>query len=100
MDEKQNNMPDFRNWEEITDFMAETVKSNQSLASETIAHSSKHARNWFIAFLVTLIALVATNLFWIYEWSSYEYVSQDGAGVNAINTGNQEDMNIGTENED
>ena len=46
------------------------------------------------------MALVGTNALWIYVFNSYEYVSQDGSGVNTINTGEQEDMNIGTENAD
>lgn len=69
-------------------------------ASEVIEQARTSAKRWFIAWMLTLIALIGTNAYWIYVFNSYDYVSQDGSGVNTINTGKQEDMNIGTENED
>lgn len=77
-------------WSELEDF----------LATQVIEQAKISAKRWFIAWLITLIALIGTNAYWIYVFNSYEYVSQDGSGVNTINTGEQEDMNIGTENED
>ena len=76
-----------------------TWKDAENLVSELILDSRAQAKRWFIAFLVTLAALFGTNIYWIYVFNSYEYVSQDGEGINTINTGNQEDMSIGTENE-
>lgn len=84
MDEKKNK------WGELEDF----------LATQVIEQAKTSAKRWFIAWLITLMALIGTNAYWIYVFNSYEYVSQDGSGVNAINTGEQEDMNIGTENAD
>lgn len=69
-------------------------------ATSVIQQAEKSAKRWFIAWLITLAALVGTNAAWIYVFNSYEYVTQDGEGINTINTGNQEDINIGTENED
>ena len=84
MDEKKNK------WSELEDF----------LATQVIEQAKTSAKRWFIAWLITLMALIGTNAYWIYVFNSYEYVSQDGSGVNTINTGEQEDMNIGTENAD
>ena len=68
--------------------------------SELIQDAQRQSKRWFIAFVVTLVALVGTNTYWIYVFNSYEYVSQDGEGINTINTGNQEDINYGAESED
>lgn len=84
MEEKKNQTT----WEDAGKFV-----------SELISDARAQAKRWFIAFLVTLAALFGTNIYWIYVFNSYEYVSQDGEGINTINTGNQEDISIGTENE-
>lgn len=84
MEEKKNQTT----WEDAGKFV-----------SELISDARAQAKRWFIAFLVTLAALFGTNTYWIYVFNSYEYVSQDGEGINTINTGNQEDISIGTENE-
>lgn len=84
MDEKK------KDWSELEDFFA----------TQVIEQAKTSAKRWFIAWLITLMALIGTNAYWIYVFNSYEYVSQDGSGVNTINTGEQEDMNIGTENAD
>lgn len=68
--------------------------------SELIQDAQRQSKRWFIAFVVMLVALVGTNAYWIYVFNSYEYVSQDGEGINTINTGNQEDINYGAESED
>lgn len=68
-------------------------------ATEVIEQSKTQAKRWFIAWIVTLVALIGTNAYWIYVFNGYEYVSQDGSGLNSINTGNQEDIDYGTENE-
>lgn len=72
----------------------------QFLAVEVIEQSKKNAKRWFVAWIVTLAALIGTNAAWIYVAQSYEYVSQDGSGQNNINTGTQGDITHGTENED
>lgn len=61
-------------------------------ATEVIEQSKKNAKRWFIAFLITLLALIGTNLYWIREHNSYDYYSQDGEGINNINTGSQGDL--------
>lgn len=88
---KEINKEGYENtWEGIEKFFA----------TEVIEQSKRNAKRWFIAWIITLAALISTNTYWIYVFNSYEYVSQDGSGVNSINTGNQEDINYGTKNED
>ena len=77
-----------------------TWKDAEKFVSELIQDAQRQSKRWFIAFVVTLVALVGTNAYWIYVFNSYEYVSQDGEGINTINTGNQEDINYGAESED
>ena len=65
--------------------------------SELISDARAQAKRWFIAFIVTLTALVGTNIYWIYQWNSYDYVSQDGNGYNYYNSDIGGDVNNGTE---
>ena len=69
----------------------------QFFAVEVIEQSKRNAKRWFVAWLVTLSALIGTNAAWIYVAQSYEYISQDGSGQNNIST--QGDITHGTENE-
>lgn len=71
----------------------------QFFAVEVIEQSKRNAKRWFVAWLVTLSALIGTNAAWIYVAQSYEYISQDGSGQNNINTGTPGDITHGTENE-
>lgn len=72
----------------------------QYFATQVIEQEKTAAKRWFVAWLITLAALIGTNAYWIHVFNSYEYVLQDGSGVNTVNTGNQEDISIGTENAD
>lgn len=72
----------------------------QYFATQVIEQAKTAAKRWFVAWLITLAALIGTNAYWIHVFNSYEYVLQDGSGVNTVNTGNQEDISIGTENAD
>ena len=64
---------------------------------ELIEQTRTNAKRWFVAWIITLIALVGTNMAWLYVFQSYEYVSQDGEGVNNANSSTQGDLNIGAE---
>lgn len=64
--------------------------------SELIQDAQIQSKRWFIAFVVTLVALVGTNAYWIYVFNSYEYVSQDGEGYNYYNSEVEGDINNGT----
>lgn len=64
------------------------------LATSVIRQAEAAARRWFIAFVMTLAALVGTNAAWLYVFNSYEYVYQDGTGQNNYNN----DVNGDVEN--
>ena len=68
----------------------------EKFVSELIQDIQRQAKRWFIAFLVTLAALIGTNIYWIYVFNSYEYVSQDGEGYNYYNSEVEGDINNGT----
>ena len=77
------------NNEEVT-----TWDDAEKLVTEVFRDNQRQAKRWFVAFLITLAALVATNTYWIYVFNSYEYVYQDGTGQNNYNN----DVNGDVEN--
>lgn len=81
------------NNEEVT-----TWDDAEKLATEVFRDNQRQAKRWFVAFLITLAALVATNTYWIYVFNSYEYVSQDGEGYNYYNSEIGGDVENGTKN--
>lgn len=84
MDEKK--LEDVQNWNDAERMIAQKlVESNDSLARSVVEQSKAATKKWFIAFLMTLAALVATNAAWLYVFNSYEYVYQDGEGQNNYN---------------
>lgn len=68
----------------------------EKFVSELVQDIQKQSKRWFIAFVITLTALVGTNIYWIYQWNSYDYVSQDGEGYNYYNYGVEGDVDNGT----
>lgn len=54
-------------------------------ATEVIQQAKISAKRWFVAWLVTLVALVGTNAAWLYVFNSYEYVYQSSEGQNNYN---------------
>lgn len=71
-------------------------ESAEALVSELVRDMKNQSKRWFIAFLVTLLALMGTNFYWIYQWNSYDYVSQDGEGYNYYNADVEGDIVNGT----
>lgn len=65
-------------------------------ATQVIEQAKASARRWFIAWLLTLAALIGTNAAWIYVFNSYEYVYQSGAGENHYNNEIGGDVENGT----
>ena len=58
-------------------------------ATEVIEQSKRTAKRWFAIWL---------NTVWIYVFNSYEYVQQDGSGVNNYHTDIDGDLKNGTKN--
>ena len=86
MDKK--NLPEINDWSGMEKWLVELIQQ-----------AKDNARRWFIAWLITLIALIGTNMAWIYVFQSYDYITQNGEGVNNANTGTQGDVNIGTDSQ-
>lgn len=76
----------------------QTWEDAESLVSEVFRDNQRQSRRWFAAFLISFIALVGTNAYWIYQWNSYDYVSQDGEGYNYYNADVEGDVSYGTTN--
>lgn len=55
------------------------------LATQVIDQEKRSAKRWFTAWVITMIALIVTNIYWIDVMNSYEYVYQDGTGENYYN---------------
>lgn len=91
MEEKKNiDFDGIDKWSNIEKTLAEmllknTIAREDSMATHTIEQAKDGVRKWFIAWLITLAALVGTNAAWIYVLNSYEYVYQDGEGQNNYN---------------
>lgn len=81
------------NNEEVT-----TWDDAEKLVTEVFRDNQRQTKRWFVAFLITLAALVATNTYWIYVFNSYEYVSQDGEGYNYYNSEIGGDVENGPKN--
>lgn len=72
-------------WEGIEEFFATSV----------IQQAERSAKRWFIAWIITLAALIGTNAYWIHILNTYEYVYQDGTGENYYNNEIGGDVNNG-----
>ena len=57
------------------------------------ARAERHIKRLIVALVLTIVLLFASNAFWLYEWTQYDYssveYSQDGKGANVIGTGNE-----------
>ena len=59
------------------------MEEKDSLASELLHLVKTQARRWFIAFIVVLIMLFATNLAWLYAWNLPDDVTSESYDINA-----------------
>jgi predicted metal-binding membrane protein len=64
-----------------------------------MARSERHIRRLVIALIVAVVMIAVTNIVWLYYESRFDTMeySQDGAGINNINTGEQGNILNGTE---
>lgn len=64
-----------------------------------MARSERHIRRLVIALIVAVVMIAVTNIAWLYYESQFDTMeySQDGAGINNINTGEQGNILNGTE---
>ena len=69
----------------------ETVKVDYIVFEGELARAERYVKRIWVALIVTIIAFFASNIAWLYYESQFETVSysQDGEGLNNINTGEQ-----------
>lgn len=54
------------------------------------ARAERHIKRLIVALVLAVVMLFASNAFWLYEWTQYDYSSteteyqQDGQGTNII----------------
>lgn len=67
----------------------------------TVARQERHIKRMWIALIVAVAMLFASNIGWLIYESQFVTVSyeQDGDGLNNVNVGEQGDINNGTESE-
>lgn len=67
-----------------------------------VARQERHIKRLWIALIVAISMLFASNVGWLIYESQFVTVSyeQDGNGVNNVNLGEQGDINNGTKSED
>lgn len=71
----------------------------------TQARNERTIKRLIICVIIAVILLFASNAFWLYEWTQYDYIAsdtdttytQDGGGYNNINTGEQGDITHGAD---
>lgn len=69
----------------------------------TLARMERIIKRLWIVILVVVFLLFASNAYWIYNWTQYDYsattvtAQQDGRGINIVGGGN---VGYGTASED
>lgn len=60
----------------------------------TVVRMERQIKRLWIALIVAIVAIFACNIAWLYYESQFETISysQDGEGLNNINTGEQGDL--------
>lgn len=97
--EKQNNEPE--NWSEVIKHYAELQKqadeSKKELVSELLEDADRRDKRKNRIIIGLIFSIVILVLYFIYQWNSYDYVSQDGEGYNYYNADIEGDVNNGTD---
>lgn len=67
----------------------------------SLARMERQIKRVWIALIIAIVSLLLTNIAWLYYESQFETISytQDGEGLNNINTGTQGDV-YGSDSED
>lgn len=79
----------------------ETLNVPYIVHESAMARSERHIKRLWIALLLSVAMIFASNAFWLYAWCQYDYVGeetvyqQDGTGVNII--GNENEASYGSD---
>lgn len=72
MKNTKDKIPADANWDqvinEVSDLINESRNKKSELATEVIAQAKRIARRWFVAWVITLVALIVTNIIWVYTF--------------------------------
>ena len=69
----------------------------------TLARHERTVKRLVISLVIAIVLMFLSNMGWLYAWQQYDYTSeeitysQDGRGLNNINTGNQGGLRYGPE---
>lgn len=70
MKNTKDKIPADANWNqvisEVSDLINESRDKKNELATEVIAQAKRITRRWFAAWVITLVALIVTNIIWMY----------------------------------
>lgn len=70
MKNTKDKIPADANWNqvisEVSDLINESRDKKNELATEVIAQAKRITRRWFNAWVITLVALIVTNIIWMY----------------------------------
>lgn len=70
MKNTKDKIPADANWNqvisEVSDLINESRDKKNELATEVIAQAKRITRRWFTAWVITLVALIVTNIIWMY----------------------------------
>ena len=109
MEAKENRGIAHETWEQMSGFVADLIQQNASLvaevakyrdgwAMEAMQQAQQNAKKWYRTAIVLFAGFLVTNAIWIYVFQSYDYISQDGTGINSYKTEIGGDVFNGTEN--
>ena len=80
------------------------TREQENFTTEIFHEFKVHSRIAIIGMVILLAIGVClyykNDVDWRELFNSYDYVTQDGSGYNNVNTGEQGDVNNGTESED
>lgn len=72
MENTKDKIPADANWNQVintvSDLINESRDKKNELAIEVIAQAKWIARKWFAAWVITLVALIVTNIIWVYTF--------------------------------
>lgn len=109
MDAKENKGIAPETWKQMSGLVADLMQQNASLtaevakyrdgwATEVIAEAKQSAKRWHRTAIAFFAGFLVTNVIWIYVFQSYDYISQDGTGINSYKTEIGGNVFNGTEN--
>lgn len=94
---EENKKPE--TWTEVYQSISDhQFEKTNKLVSEMLADADRKDKRKNIIIAILVIAFALSNAYWIYQWNTYDYVSQDGEGYNYYNADVEGDIVNGATN--